>query len=214
MEFIRKANQDTTIVFPLLSENTGNYDASITLTPGDVLFTSHQSTGWQAFAATTNFPSALGLGYFSLDIEASEINPDSRRYPTIITVIDQSSTKVWKDDSVIIRFDAVSRPRARIAGAFLTTAGVEFRALIWAEEDGEIIALSGSATASVSIFEQTSGIALFTLASGGTAPDSNNFFNLTQNNPAFTADRIYYGTVTITDVNQTYTGIEIFPCLG
>lgn len=212
MEFIRRANQDTTICFPLISTNTGNYDAAITLTPGDVKYAIHSSAGWQAFAAVTNLPVSLGLGYFAWDALAVELNPDNKRYPIVVTVIDQSVTKEWRDDSFLVRFDVGSTPRARTIGAFTTTAGTEFRVLVWAEQDGSTITLTSAATCTMTVYEHGSDIVVFTL--NGSSPNARSLFELTQSNPNFTADRVYYAIITVTDGNQIYQGIDVFPIFG
>jgi hypothetical protein len=214
MEFIRRHNEAAAIVFPLLDPNTGNYKMAAPLVGGDCQYVIHSGGAWQGAQNTSVLPVELSNGLYSLELAASELNPDDRKYPVAITIVDQSSTKVWNDDTMLIRFESGSNPQVRISAAYLTTAGTELRILAWVEQDGQIVALTASATINITVYEQGSSVATFVATDGGVPPNNQEVFDITQTNPNLTADRVYYAILAITDGNQTYRGIESFPVFG
>lgn len=105
----------------------------------------------------------------------------------------------------------------KYGGAFLSTAGEEFRITAWLERAGDVVVLpSGSCT--VDFRENGSGSDLFTLTDS--APNAQGLFELTKTTaspgtPIFTADRLYIASISITDDTAvTYTSKEPVPIFG
>ena len=96
MEVKRKYGAAATIRFPLISASTSDFDDTpVTFAAGDIQLSKDDG----AFANTTNTPVHEGNGFYSLLLSATEMEAAYH----MVTVIDQTATKVWKDQAIIIQ---------------------------------------------------------------------------------------------------------------
>ncbi len=94
MAELRQYNTATTIVFPLVTFGATDYTAAAAYAAGDVKISKDEG----AFANITNGFTHVGNGIYALTPTATEMA--ARR--VVITIIDQTSPKVWADQCVII----------------------------------------------------------------------------------------------------------------
>lgn len=101
MELLRKFNEPTVVYFPLPTYGSGDFNAvPPAFTGGDVKYCQDGSS----YGNTTNLPSHLGNGTFSLELLSNEL-----RASGIILVIQDSPPKVWEDQCILIStFGSVS----------------------------------------------------------------------------------------------------------
>lgn len=93
MEFLRKYGVEATIPFPLVEAATTDLEIAATFAAGDVVLMKDEG----AEANTSNLPTDEGTGY-SLVLTATEM----QMARGAIYIIDQTATKVWKDQVIII----------------------------------------------------------------------------------------------------------------
>lgn len=95
MEILRRFNTATTINFPLIDFGATDFEATpVTFAAGDTQISIDEGV----FANTTNNPAHEGRGSYSLALTAAEMQGER----IIISVIDQTATKLWEDQEVLI----------------------------------------------------------------------------------------------------------------
>lgn len=95
MAELREYGVSTTIYFPLIDKGGTDYEATpVTIAAGDATI----SKDGAAFVNTTNNFAHLGGGIYSLVLTATEMQAAK----IVIKVIDQTATKEWEDQSVLI----------------------------------------------------------------------------------------------------------------
>lgn len=95
MEISRTYGIATTIYFPLVDFGATDFeDTPVTFAAGDTQY----SIDGGAFANTGSNPAHEGNGIYSLALTAAEMSGDI----IVITLIDQTATKLWEDQAVII----------------------------------------------------------------------------------------------------------------
>lgn len=95
MEILRSYNIATTINFPLIDFGATDFeDTPVTFAAGDTQISIDEG----AFANTTNNPAHEGRGSYSLALTAAEMQGER----IVISIIDQTATKLWEDQEVII----------------------------------------------------------------------------------------------------------------
>ncbi len=95
MEISRTYGVATTIYFPLIDFGATDFEATpVTFAAGDTQY----SIDGGAFANTGSNPAHEGNGIYSLALTAAEMSGDI----IVITLIDQTATKLWEDQSIII----------------------------------------------------------------------------------------------------------------
>ena len=95
MAELRKYGSATTILFPLIDRDAADFhDAQITFAAGDTKISKDEGV----FADTADDPAHEGNGVFSLALTAAELQAAR----IIVTVRDQSPTKEWEDQAVLI----------------------------------------------------------------------------------------------------------------
>lgn len=94
MEILRKYGEPTTVVFPLISGGSTEFCTTASFAAGD----SQISKDEGAFANTSGTPSHIGNGMYSLGISGVELQASR----VMITIIDQTATKIWEDQSIIL----------------------------------------------------------------------------------------------------------------
>ena len=92
---LREYGTETTITFPLVDPATGDYITSASFVAGDC--TIIQNGG--SFGNTTNLPSHVTKGIYALTLTASEMATKE----VVISIVDQTATKVWRKDNGHIR---------------------------------------------------------------------------------------------------------------
>jgi len=104
MEITREQNVASYFVVPLIDAATRpSYKASPTLAAGDVKIIRHTGGAWNV-ANPGTLPSAIAGATTQVmaTLTAAELNPDDNQYPIIVQFIDQTATKEWDDQTVII----------------------------------------------------------------------------------------------------------------
>lgn len=92
---LRKYGVQTTIYFPLIDFGETSFESTpVTFAAGDTQF----SEDGAAFGNTTNTPAHEGNGIYSLVLETTEVQGKQ----IVITVIDQTATKEWEDQAIVI----------------------------------------------------------------------------------------------------------------
>lgn len=95
MEVLRKYGEATTILFPLIDRGQQDFESTpVTFASGDTQVSKDEG----AFANTGSNPAHEGNGMYSLALTATEM--EAARLS--ITLIDQTATKEWEDQAVII----------------------------------------------------------------------------------------------------------------
>lgn len=94
MIYLGKYNQAKTILFPLVTKGSTSFTTGATFAAGDVKIIKDEG----AAANTTNLPAHEGNGIYSLVLTATEMS--AARIG--ITIIDQTSPKVWEDQAVLL----------------------------------------------------------------------------------------------------------------
>ena len=95
MEVTRVYGTSTTIYFPLIDAGTADFESTpVTHASGDTQI----SIDGGAFSNTTNAFAHEGNGIYSLPLLVSETSGSI----IVITIIDQTATKAWEDQCVII----------------------------------------------------------------------------------------------------------------
>lgn len=94
MEILRKYNEATTILFPLIDRGTLDFESTpVSFVAADCQISKDEG----AFANTGSTPTHEGNGIYSLALTATEMQAAR----IVITVID-SATKTWEDQAIII----------------------------------------------------------------------------------------------------------------
>lgn len=102
-----------------------------------------------------------------------------------------------------------------VAGAFLTTAGLEVRFIGSLHRNGERVpleTLAATATLALAVREQGAGADLYTIAA--TTVNGVGAFELTKTTPGYTADRVYKHTWTLVENGNTHEFVTIVPNHG
>lgn len=94
MAELRKYGVATKILFPLVERDAVDFAAGVGIFAGDVKISKDEG----AFANTANTPTHEGNGIYSLALTATEMQAAR----IVVTVIDQSATKVWEDQAILI----------------------------------------------------------------------------------------------------------------
>ncbi|QDP53217.1 MAG: hypothetical protein GOVbin7744_20 [Prokaryotic dsDNA virus sp.] len=95
MELLRKYNQATTVIFPLLDYgNTDNFVASLTLATGDVQI----SKDFGSFSNTGSLTTHVANGVYTLPLTAAEMQCET----ACIKIVDQTATKEFADTVLLI----------------------------------------------------------------------------------------------------------------
>lgn len=95
MELNRTYGIATTIYFPLIDAGTADFESTpVTHASGD----SQISIDGGAFSNSTNAFAHEGNGIYSLALTAAEVSGTV----IVITVIDQTATKAWEDQAIVI----------------------------------------------------------------------------------------------------------------
>ena len=98
MEVNRRYGIQTTVYFPLIDAGAVDFESTpVTFAAGDT----QRSLDGAAFANNTNNPAHEGNGIYSLVLTATEM---AAQY-IVVTVIDQTATKEWEDQAIIISTD-------------------------------------------------------------------------------------------------------------
>ena len=94
-EIWRKYGAATTILFPLIDAGAVDFESTpVTFAAGDIQISKDEG----AFANTTNNPAHEGNGIYSLALTATEMEAGR----IVITIIDQTATKEWEDQGVVL----------------------------------------------------------------------------------------------------------------
>jgi len=104
MEITRQQNVTSFVVVPLINAaSRPNYKAAPTLAAGDVKIVRHTGGTWNV-ANIGTLPSAIAgaTTQVLVTLTATELNPDDNKYPIIIQFIDQTGTKEWDDQEIIV----------------------------------------------------------------------------------------------------------------
>ena len=104
MEIVREQNVASYFTIPLIDAATRpSYKASPTLAAGDVKIIRHTGGTWNV-ANPGTLPSAIAgaTTQVLVTMTAAELNPDDNQYPIIVQFIDQTATKEWDDQTIII----------------------------------------------------------------------------------------------------------------
>jgi hypothetical protein len=98
MEIKRTYGTSTYVAFPLLEPSGTDFITGATFASGDVKIVSGSSGN---FANTTNLPSeiATASGWYRLQLTGTEMELGS---PIAIRIVDQTPTKVWQDQGILI----------------------------------------------------------------------------------------------------------------
>jgi hypothetical protein len=127
MEITRQTAVASFVVVPLIDAATRpSYKASPTLAAGDVKIIRHTGGVWNV-ANIGTLPAIVDAGatkQILVTLTATELTSDNLDYPIIIQFIDQTATKEWDDQEIIIWTKAISANLTQILGTVLTeTAG-------------------------------------------------------------------------------------------
>lgn len=96
MELLRKYNEITNIYFPLVDFGGSDFESTpVTFATGDVKI----SKDGGALANTSNLPTHIGGGDYTLELTATEL---SAGYIQVI-LIDQTVTKLWEDQFIALQ---------------------------------------------------------------------------------------------------------------
>jgi len=104
MGIMREQNVASYFVIPLIAAATRpDYQVNPTLVAGDVKVIRHTGGSWNISNIGT-LPSAItgATTQLLVTLTATELNPDDNKYPVIVQFIDQSTTKEWDDQTVVI----------------------------------------------------------------------------------------------------------------
>lgn len=92
---LRKYGEATTILFPLIDFGATDFESTpVSFAAGDIQISKDEG----AFANTSNTPSHEGNGIYSLALTAAEMQAAR----IVITLIDQTATKTWEDQALVI----------------------------------------------------------------------------------------------------------------
>ncbi len=95
MEVLRKYGVATTILFPLVDAGAIDFESTpVSFVAADTQISKNEA----AFANTGSTPAHEGNGMYSLALTATEMQAAR----IVITVIDQTSPKLWEDQAIII----------------------------------------------------------------------------------------------------------------
>lgn len=119
MEIYREQNVASYAVVPLVTSGSDDYKDNPTLASGDVKIIRHTGGSWNV-ANLGTLPAAISGATRQVlcTFTATELNPDDTQYPIILMFVDQTATKEWKDQTVIIW----TRPQTANATQILGTA--------------------------------------------------------------------------------------------
>lgn len=90
MEVLRYYGIGATVYFPLIATNTTDFISAVSFATGDIKLNGTN---------TTNTPTSLGNGMYSLVLTNTEMQTEIGR----LTIIDQTNPKVWQDQAVLIQ---------------------------------------------------------------------------------------------------------------
>lgn len=95
MAELTRYNTQTTFYFPLIDAGATDFENTpVTFAAGDTQIIKDGA----AAANTTNNPAHEGLGIYSLVLTATELSAAI----DVITIIDQTATKEWEDQALIV----------------------------------------------------------------------------------------------------------------
>ena len=98
MELIRRYGIATTIYFPLIDFGATDFESTpVTFAAGDTQISKDGGT----FANTGSNPAHEGNGIYSLALTATEMQAEY----LAVSVIDQTATKLWEDQAILISTD-------------------------------------------------------------------------------------------------------------
>lgn len=105
-EIFRNANGNFEIIFPLTDDNKGNYvtGKASELDSNTILIYYHNATVWIAASFSSGTPVELGsTGLYHITILTSWFTARDEKYPIVIKIVDDSGTKTWVDQGIIIQ---------------------------------------------------------------------------------------------------------------
>ncbi|MCH8850045.1 MAG: hypothetical protein IIC89_04390 [Chloroflexi bacterium] len=117
MAELRKYGVSTSMLFPLIERDVVDFEAGATFAAGDVQMIKDEG----AAANTTNLPIHEGNGIYSLTLTASEMQAAR----IVVTVIDQTASKVWEDQAILINADPVPADVQEVHGNETAALGLE-----------------------------------------------------------------------------------------
>jgi hypothetical protein len=124
MEITRLTAVATYIVVPLIdASNRPSYRASPTLAAGDVKIIRHTGGAWD-YSNPGTLPAIIGgsaTKQILITLTATEMTSDNLDYPIIIQFIDQTATKEWDDQEIIIWTKQVPSNLQQILGIAVST---------------------------------------------------------------------------------------------
>ncbi len=127
MEIFRKAATIAYIVVPLIdAADRPSYKASPTIAGGDVKVIRYIGGTWTT-TIITNAPTAItgATTQLLITLTATEMTVDNTIYPIIVQFIDQSSTKEWDDQEIIIWSSNVDADITKISGDITAANNLE-----------------------------------------------------------------------------------------
>lgn len=130
MEIIRQTAVASFVVVPLIdAANRPSYKASPTLAAGDVVVIRHTGGVWNVSNIGT-LPAVVDAGatkQILVTLTATELTSDNLDYPIIVQFVDQTATKEWDDQEIIVWTKALPANATQLAGQTITAAaGVTF----------------------------------------------------------------------------------------
>jgi hypothetical protein len=129
MEILRQTAVASYVVVPLIdTANRPSYKASPTLAAGDVKIIRHTGAAWNV-ANIGTLPAIVDAGatkQILITLTATELTSDNLDYPIIVQFIDQTATKEWDDQEIVIWTKAVPTNVIQVLGTAITcaTAGI------------------------------------------------------------------------------------------
>ena len=115
MPYTEKYGTETTVYFPLVDKDATDFEATpVTIASGDAMI----SKDGGAFASTTNNFAHEGNGIYSLVLTATEMEATK----IVVTIIDQTATKEWEDQAVLIQTDVYGLVADAVWDEVLTAA--------------------------------------------------------------------------------------------
>ena len=127
MEIQRVTAVGTYIMVPLIDASARpSYRASPTLAAGDVLVIRHTGGAWNA-SNITNLPATAGTTKQVLvQLTATEMTSDNLEYPIVVQFVDQTATKEWDDQEIVIWTKPNAVNAVQVGGDALGTHGTGY----------------------------------------------------------------------------------------
>ena len=124
MEITRQTAVATYVVVPLIDASSRpSYKASPTLAAGDVKIVRHTGGAWD-YSNIGTLPAIIGgsvTKQILVTLTATEMTSDNLDYPIIVQFIDQTATKEWDDQEIIIWTKAIPANATQILGTAIST---------------------------------------------------------------------------------------------